>query len=97
MAEKKLACQHTAQSCISFYTAGWDIKEARRLIEESQHLSPRPIVIFVHPSVNQLAFTRDRQNKAIARTTSANKTAEPRRMGRIKITKEDCKQITGSE
>lgn len=62
MAEKKIAYQHSAQSCSSFYTAGWDIKEARRLIEESQHLNPRPIVIFVHPSVNQLVLTRDRQN-----------------------------------
>lgn len=62
MAEKKIAYQHSAQSCSSFYTAGWDIKEARRLIEECQHLNPRPIVIFVHPSVNQLVLTRDRQN-----------------------------------
>lgn len=104
MAEKN-SYQHGANSSIPFYTAGWDIEEARKLIEESQRLNPRPIIIFVHPCANQLTFTwdsRDRQNsslqQAIARTTSRSMTAEPqRRMGRIKITEEDYKQITGSE
>ena len=103
MADEKCPYQHSVNSSIPFYTAGWDIEEARRLIEKSQHLNPRPIVIFVHPCANGLAsVTRNRQSSSpqrqIARTTSSSMTVEPQgRMGRIKLTEEECTQITGSE
>lgn len=102
MAARRFPYQQNANSSVPSYTAGWDIEDARKLIEESQHLNPRPIVIFVHPCANQLRFTWDRQSsyaqQVIARTTSRTTNAEPqRRMGRIKLTEEDCKKITGSE
>lgn len=91
MAEKKRA--------VSYYTAGWNIEEAKKLIEECRHLNPRPTVIFVRPSANRLAaaFAMDRQKKAFSYARARadptpNMNVEPqRRKGRIELTEEDCK------
>ena len=78
----------------------WDPEDARKLIEESESLHPRPTVIFVRPAPKlspSLDFT-GRENNSRAMSGSANGNAPPqRRMGRIKMREEDFKEFIGTE
>ena len=91
-------------SSVSFYTAGWDIEQAMRLIDESLYLNPQPTVMFVRPPANQFTFALDRQEteqtecsdtqaKASGTNMSTELPRSPRRMARV-LTTEDFKRFT---
>ena len=47
------------------YTAGWDVEEVKKMVEESAWLNPRPRIVFVRPAPDQnTRFLRSRTEKS---------------------------------
>ena len=94
MAGRKFADVPKCSNFSSSQSPGWDQEEARKLVEESAYLNPRPTLIFVRPAPNLMPTVsyRDRENGSLASSAPPQ-----RRMGRIKITEEEYKQFVGTE
>lgn len=52
MAGRKFADVPKCSNFSSSQSPGWDQEEARKLVEESAYLNPRPTLIFVRPAPN---------------------------------------------
>ena len=100
MAEKKFVYVPKSSSFVSSKFYVWDPEDARKLVEESESLRPRPTVIFVRPApkLSSLDF-KGRENNSHEMSGSANAAnASPQtRMGRIKVREEGSKEFIGTE
>lgn len=100
MAEQKFVDVPKSSSFVSSKYFVWDPKDARKLVEESESLRPRPTVIFVRPApeLSSLDF-KGRESNSHAMSGSANAANAPPqgRMGRIKVREEGSKEFIGTE
>ena len=99
MAKQKFVDVPKSSSFVSSKFYVWDPEDARKLVEESKSLRPRPTVIFVRPApkLSTLDF-KGRENNSHAISGSTNSNAPPQtRMGRIKVREEGSKEFIGTE